>query len=68
MEKKVTYLRIGLGFCNIGVSDQTAEKIIRVYEKCLEVGDDFTIKDAVEIDVEIDRKYKQKELEGAKKD
>ena len=63
-DNKNDYLRLALGFQNIGVTNQMADRIIETYEKMLVLKDSFTIKDAVEISVSMDRKYKKKELKG----
>ena len=48
----------------IGVSDEMADRIIETYEKVLKLKGDFSIKDAVEIELSMDRKYKEKELDS----
>ena len=61
-EEKNNYLRIALGLQNIGVSNEMADRIIETYEKVLKLKGDFSIKDAVDIELSMDRKYKDKEL------
>jgi len=63
-EKKNNYLRIALGLQKIGVNNEMADRIIETYEKVLKLKGDFSIKDAVEIDLSMDRKYKEKELDS----
>lgn len=66
-EEKSNYLRIALGFQNIGVSNETADRIIETYERILKLKGDFSIKDAVDIEVSMDRKYKKKKLKSKSK-
>ncbi len=61
-EDKIKYLRIALGLQKIGVSGEMADRIIETYEKVLELKGQFSIDDAVEIELSMDRKYKEKEL------
>lgn len=63
-EEKVNYLRIALGLQKIGVSNEMADRIIETYEKVLELKDSFSIKDAVEIEISLDRKYSEKKLDS----
>ena len=62
-EEKINYLRIALGLQKIRVDNETADRIIETYEKIMELGGDFSIKDAVKIEVMMDEKYKNKEEE-----
>lgn len=63
-EEKNNYLRIALGLQKISVSNEMADRIIETYEKVLKLKGDFSIKDAVEIELSMDRKYKEKELDS----
>lgn len=56
-EEKVNYLRIALSLQKIGVDNRTADQVIMTYEKVQELGGEFTLKDAVEIETTIGRKY-----------
>jgi len=60
--EKIQYLRIALGLQKIGVNDEMAERIIATYETVLKLGGNFSIKDAVQIELKLDKKYKEKEL------
>jgi Trm5-related predicted tRNA methylase len=62
-EEKVNYLRIALGLQRIGVDNETADRIIETYEAILRLGGKFSISDAVEIELSLDRKYRKKDLE-----
>jgi hypothetical protein len=62
-EEKINYLRIALGLQKIGVNNEMSDRIIETYEKILKLKGDFKITDAVEIELAMDKKYKQKELE-----
>jgi len=61
-EEKTNYLRIALNLQNIGVNNETADRIITTYEKVLKLGGEFSVKDAVDIEMALDRKYKEKDL------
>ena len=61
-EKKVLYLKKALALQNIGINDRMADQILVTLDLIQEKQDDFTLRDAIEIDVAIDRKYKEKEL------
>lgn len=63
IDKKAQYLRIGLALQHIGVTDETAERIIVTYEAVLEKGGDFSITDAVDIELALDRKHKEKSIQ-----
>lgn len=66
IEKRANYLRIALGLQNIGVSNETSERIIVTYEKVLELGGKFSLHDAVDIECDLDRKFAKKKLEDDK--
>lgn len=53
VEKKYNYLRIALGLQRIAVDHKMAMQIIETYEKILELGDDFSIRDATEIELKM---------------
>lgn len=61
-EKKVQYLRIGLALQNISTNDRVCDQIIRTYEAMLEKGGNFSLHDAVDIELAIEREYKAKQL------
>jgi len=63
-KEKNNYLRIALGLQKIGVDNEMADRIIETYERVLNLKGDFSIKDAVEIELSMDRKYKEKELDS----
>jgi len=56
-DEQINYLRIALGLQKIGVNNETADRIIETYEKVLKLKGEFSIKDAVEIEMKIDKKY-----------
>ena len=60
MESNSTqYMRMGLGMCGIGVSDITAEIIIRTYEEIQRMKGDFSLEDAARIETEVIKKYEE---------
>ena len=62
-EDKVNYLRIALQLQNIGIDNKMADRILQTYDKLMEVKGKFSVSDAVEIDIAIERKYTKKKLE-----
>jgi hypothetical protein len=62
-EEKVNYLRIALGLQKIGCDNEMADRIIESYEAILRLGGNFSINDAVDIEMSLDRKYRKKEIE-----
>ena len=56
-DEQINYLRIALGLQKIGINNETADRIIETYEKVLKLKGKFSIKDAVEIEMAMDRKY-----------
>jgi hypothetical protein len=64
LEQKVSYMRIGLSLCEIGVNDAAAEIIVKTYEGILKKGGNFSIEDAVKIEVEVKGKYNKKTVEA----
>ena len=64
--EKVEYLRIALGLQKITVSSEIADRIIETYEAILKNKGDFNLKDAVDIELKMDRKYSEKKLKEEK--
>ena len=62
-EEKINYLRIALGLQKIVISNELSDRIIETYEKVLKLKGEFSIQDAVEIELSMDRKYKEIELD-----
>jgi len=58
-DEKINFLRIALNFQKIGVDNQTADRIIETYERILLKRGDFTIKDAIEIETQMNKKYSE---------
>ena len=56
-ELKIQYLRIALRIQNIAVDDRISEQIIETYELLQEKMGNFTVHDATDIAVKIDKKY-----------
>lgn len=57
IEKKVEFMKIGLGIANMPIDDKTAEFVILTYEEILKKGETFTISDSIKIQKVIDNKY-----------
>jgi hypothetical protein len=60
--KKVQYMRIGLSLCGIPVSDRVAEIIVEVNEGIQKKKGEFSITDAVDIELRVNRKYDKKKI------
>lgn len=58
-EDKIRYLRIALQLQGINMGMPISDQIIQTYEKVCELGGNFSLKDAAEIEVGIQEKYKQ---------
>ena len=63
-EEKTEYLRIALSLQNIGINYEGCDRVIETYEKVLKLKGEFSISDAVEIQMKLDAKYIRKELEN----
>lgn len=61
-KEKIKYLRIGLNLQHININDETSDRVIETYEKILKLKGNFSIKDAVELEVLMDEKYAKKKL------
>jgi len=65
-EEKINYLRIALGLQKIGVNNETADRIIETYKQVSKLKGEFSIKDAVEIETRMNKKYDKKKARGEK--
>lgn len=63
IDEKANYLRIALGLQKLVVDNEIAERIIVTYEKVLKLEDKFSLRDAVDIEVDLDRKFAKKKLQ-----
>lgn len=59
-DKDIQYMRISLGMCGVGVSNCTAEIILKVFEVTKKMGGDFDLETAAKIQTEIEEKYTRK--------
>ena len=57
---------VALGMCRIGVDNMTAEIIFETYKKVLELGGEFSLRDAAKITTDIEAKYKKLNKEKCK--
>jgi hypothetical protein len=62
-QEKITYMQIALGIQKIAVDEAIADRIIQTYEGIQKLGGDFSLKDAVKIEMDIREKYTKKSLE-----
>lgn len=60
--QKSTYLKIALNLQGVGINDEMADRIVETYEKVIELEGEFSLKDAVEIQYEMDTKYAAKRI------
>ena len=65
-EQKINYLRIAMNLQRLNVNNEMSDRIIETYETILKLGGRFSIVNAVDIEVKMDRKYKEKKLKEAK--
>jgi ElaB/YqjD/DUF883 family membrane-anchored ribosome-binding protein len=66
-DEQINYLRIALGLQKIVVDNEIADRIIETYEKILKLKGKFSVMDAVEIEMRIDKKYKDSQVKAQKK-
>jgi hypothetical protein len=62
-EQKISFIRIALAMQGIGVTNETADRIVQTYEKVLEKGGKFSVEDAVVVEYSLDKKYRKKDIE-----
>jgi hypothetical protein len=63
-QEKIEYMQIALGIQKIGIDEAMADRIIQTYEGIQKLGGDFSLKDAVKIEMSIREKYTKKSLEA----
>lgn len=63
---KPKLLKVALAMQEIGVSEKMADQIITTYEALEHLGEKFTLKDAIDIEINIERKYKEHEKKESK--
>lgn len=59
-DKDVQYMRVALGMCGVGVTNCTAEIILKVFEASKRMGGDFDLKTAAKIQTEVEEKHTRK--------
>ena len=59
-DKDIQYMRLGLAMCGVGVSNCTAEIILRVFEASKRMGGDFDLMTASKIQADVEEKYARK--------
>ncbi len=62
-DKKINYLRIALQLQNISINNEMSDRVIETYEQVLKKGGNFSLDDAVDIDIMMKEKYTKKKLE-----
>ena len=63
-KEQVSYLRIALSLQKIIVDDEIADRIIETYEKVLQLKGKFSVSDAVDIQMKMDRNYTKEKLQA----
>ncbi len=63
-DKEVQHMRIALGMCGIGVSNCTAEIILRTFDATNKMGGDFDLMTAAKIQTEVEEKHALKFTPG----
>lgn len=66
-QDKVKYLKIALNLQGIGINLEMSDRVITTFDKVMELGDKFTIKDAVNIQFYLDKEYAKKKIKAKKK-
>jgi hypothetical protein len=61
--EKIKYFKIALGLVGVNTDDRTCDIIIATYERLMKLGADFSVHDAVAIQMENERKYPAKDTE-----
>ena len=61
-DEQVQYLRIALAIQHIGANDETVDRLIETYELLLRKQGAFTVDDATNIQIAMDRKYAEKKV------
>ncbi|GJQ44026.1 MAG: hypothetical protein JETCAE03_35240 [Ignavibacteriaceae bacterium] len=61
-KQKINYLRIALGVQQLGIREKDLAKIIATYEALLEKKGNLNLRDIAEIEVSIDKKYKESKI------
>ena len=56
-DKEVQHMRIALGMCGIGVSNCTAEIILRTFDATSRMGGNFDLMTAAKIQTEVEEKH-----------
>lgn len=61
-EKKTEYTQLALSLCGLGLLKKEAELVWRVMERLDTKGDQFSLKDAVEIELKVNGEVKKKKV------
>lgn len=61
-KQKINYLRIALGVQQLGIREKDLAKIIATYESLLEKKGNLNLWDIANIEVNIDKKYKESKI------
>lgn len=62
-EQKISFIRIALAMQGIGITNETADRVVQTYEKVLEKKGKFSVEDAVMVEYNLDKKYRKKDIE-----
>lgn len=60
-QEEISYLRIALALQKIPTTDEICDRIIETHERVKKLKGKFSVKDAVNIELSMNEKYKQNE-------
>ena len=61
-EEKISYMKVACGLVGFNFEKKGLELLVTVYDKVLQKKGQTDLKDLIDIHIDIDRKYKEKEL------
>lgn len=61
-EERIKYLRIALALQNIPASDEICDRILETVDAINTKGGEFSVHDAVDIELRMDRKYAETKI------
>jgi len=65
-EEEIKYLKIALNIQGINISERIADQVIETFEAVKKKKGNFSVNDAVGIELKVERKYKEIEVKARK--
>jgi hypothetical protein len=65
-EEKISYMKVAAGIIGYNFHVQDLDMLVSIYDKILQKKGDTDLKDLVDIQIKIERKYKEVELKNKK--